>query len=90
MTVLTPGCDPDMSTTGAPFGRPPEEFHVRSVLVLLAITGLSAALATADAAKRDAPASSGTSVPRGPPVGGSPASSVAPKGTRVGIRFVPK
>ena len=49
MTALTPGCDPDMSVTGAPFGaatgRGP---RVRSGLVLLAVVVLAALLATAD------------------------------------------
>jgi hypothetical protein len=49
MTALTPGCDPDMSVTGAPFGtavgRGP---RVRSALVLIAVVALSALLATAD------------------------------------------
>ena len=48
MTALTPGCDPDMSVTGAPFGtvvgRGP---RVRSALVLVAVVALAALLATA-------------------------------------------
>jgi hypothetical protein len=48
MTALTPGCDPDMSVTGAPFGtavgRGP---RVRSALALVALVALSALLATA-------------------------------------------
>jgi hypothetical protein len=49
MTVLTPGCDPDMSTTGAPFGAASGGgARVRSGLVLLAVVAVSAFLATAD------------------------------------------
>jgi hypothetical protein len=50
MTVLTPGCDPDMSVTGAPFGAAAGGGpRVRSWLVLIALVALSAFLATADA-----------------------------------------
>jgi hypothetical protein len=49
MTVLTPGCDPDMSTTGAPFGAAAGGGpRVRSGLVLLAVVTVSAFLATGD------------------------------------------
>jgi len=50
MTALTPGCDPDMSVTGAPFGAAADAGpRVRSGLVLVAIVVLAALLATADA-----------------------------------------
>ncbi|SFF40704.1 hypothetical protein [Blastococcus tunisiensis] len=51
MTTLTPGCDPDMSTTGAPFGARPADAgpRVRSGLVLLAVVAGSVLLATGDA-----------------------------------------
>jgi hypothetical protein len=48
MTALTPGCDPDMSVTGAPFGTAAGGGpRVRSALVLVAIVALAALLATA-------------------------------------------
>jgi len=50
MTALTPGCDPDMSVTGAPFGTAADGGpRVRSGLVLVAIVALATLLATADA-----------------------------------------
>ena len=49
MTALTPGCDPDMSVTGAPFGAAAGGGpRVRSGLVLIAVVALSALLASAD------------------------------------------
>lgn len=49
MTALTPGCDPDMSVTGAPFGAAADSGpRVRSGLVLLAVVALAALLVTAD------------------------------------------
>jgi hypothetical protein len=49
MTALTPGCDPDMSVTGAPFGAVADRGpRVRSGLVLLAVVALATLLATAD------------------------------------------
>ncbi|HEY0126195.1 MAG TPA: hypothetical protein VGB58_03555 [Blastococcus sp.] len=49
MTALTPGCDPDLSVTGAPFGAAAGGGpRVRSGLVLIAVLGLSVLLATAD------------------------------------------
>lgn len=49
MTALTPGCDPDMSTTGAPFGATSGgAAGVRSLLVLLAVVAVSASVATGD------------------------------------------
>ena len=48
MTALTPGCDPDMSVTGAPFGTAVDRGpRVRSALVLVAVVALAAFLATA-------------------------------------------
>lgn len=48
MTALTPGCDPDMSVTGAPFGAAADRGpRVRSGLVLLAVVAVAAFLATA-------------------------------------------
>src|SRR5215213_919568 len=53
MTALTPGCDPDMSTTGAPFGAGAREGpRLRSGLVLLAVVALAAVLATDDSVPR--------------------------------------
>ncbi|SOD98922.1 hypothetical protein [Blastococcus haudaquaticus] len=49
MTVLTPGCDPDMSVSGAPFGAAPGP-RLRSGAVLLALTALCAYLVMGDAA----------------------------------------
>lgn len=50
MTALTPGCDPDMSTTGAPFGAVPASGSgVRSGLVLMVVAVGSAFLAIGDA-----------------------------------------
>ena len=47
MTALTPGCDPDMSVTGAPFGVTADRGpRVRSGLLLLAVVALAALLAT--------------------------------------------
>jgi hypothetical protein len=49
MTALTPGCDPDMSVSGSPFGTAVGTGpRVRSALVLIALVALSALLATAD------------------------------------------
>ena len=49
MTALTPGCDPDMSVTGAPFGAAAGGGpRVRSWLVLIAVVPLAGLLATAD------------------------------------------
>ena len=49
MTALTPGCDPDMSVSGAPFGTTADRGpRVRSGLVLLAVVALATLLATAD------------------------------------------
>ena len=48
MTALTPGCDPDMSVTGAPFGAAAGTGpRVRSAFVLLVLVALSALLVTA-------------------------------------------
>ena len=49
MTVLTPGCDPDMSISGAPFGAAPGRLRLRSGAVLLVVAGLGAYLATGEA-----------------------------------------
>jgi hypothetical protein len=46
--MTTIGCDPDMSTTGAPFGTAPQRPRVRSTIVLLVLVAGSVALATAD------------------------------------------
>ncbi len=49
MTALTPGCDPDMSTTGAPFGGATGGGpRLRSGAVLVVVVALSALLATGD------------------------------------------
>ena len=50
MTALTPNCDPDMSTTGAPFRSPVTGPRVRSTVVLLAVVVGSAFLAAGTAA----------------------------------------
>ena len=47
MTTLTPGCDPDMSITGAPYGATSAGLRVRSTLILLAVV-VGAALLVAD------------------------------------------
>jgi hypothetical protein len=49
MTALTPGCDPDMSTTGAPFGPSSGDSGLRSGLVLLVVVTVAALVATGDA-----------------------------------------
>ena len=49
MTALTPGCDPDMSITGAPFGAQSASSQVRSALVLLAVIVVSAVVTTGNA-----------------------------------------
>jgi hypothetical protein len=48
MTALTPGCDPDMSITGAPYGAARGGPRVRSGLVLLAVVAVAALLAAGD------------------------------------------
>src|SRR3712207_231527 len=49
MTALTPGCDPDLSTSGAPFGVAAGGGPlVRSGLMLLAVVAVCAVLTTAD------------------------------------------
>lgn len=48
MSALTPGCDPDMSTTGAPYGTSADGPRLRSGLVLLAVVAVSVLLATGD------------------------------------------
>ena len=49
MTALTPGCDPDMSTTGAPFGATSGGGPgLLSGLVLVAVVAVSTVLATGD------------------------------------------
>lgn len=49
MTTLTPGCDPDMSVTGAPFGSTSGSGpRLRSGLVLLALAGLAVLVAVTD------------------------------------------
>lgn len=49
MTALTPGCDPDMSVTGAPFGAVPGGGpRLRSGLVLLALAGVAVLVAVTD------------------------------------------
>ncbi|TQN42427.1 hypothetical protein FHU33_1827 [Blastococcus colisei] len=45
MTALTPGCDPDMSITGAPYGVSGGGPRLRSGLVLLAAVVVSVLLA---------------------------------------------
>ena len=50
MTVLTPGCDPDMSVSGAPFGATPARPRLRSGAVLLGLATLCAYLVMGDAA----------------------------------------
>ncbi|WP_116450414.1 hypothetical protein [Blastococcus litoris] len=49
MTALTPGCDPDMSTTGAPFGSVPARPRLVSGAVLLGFVVLAALLVRAGA-----------------------------------------
>lgn len=49
MTALTPGCDPDMSTTGAPFGSVPARPRVLSGAVLLGFVALAVLLVGAGA-----------------------------------------
>jgi hypothetical protein len=46
MTTLTPGCDPDMSITGAPYGETSGGPRVRSAVILLAVVAGAALLAT--------------------------------------------
>jgi len=46
MTTLTPGCDPDMSITGAPYGATSGGPRMRSAVILLAVVVGSALLAT--------------------------------------------
>jgi hypothetical protein len=48
MTTLTPGCDPDMSITGAPYGATSGGPRVRSAVILLAVVVGAALLATTD------------------------------------------
>ncbi len=49
MTALTPGCDPDMSITGSPFGAASGGGRrLRSGAVLLVVGALSFLLATGD------------------------------------------
>jgi hypothetical protein len=49
MTALTPGCDPDMSSTGAPFGAEAQRGpRLGSGLVLLVLVALAAVLATGE------------------------------------------
>jgi membrane associated rhomboid family serine protease len=49
MTALTPNCDPDMSTTWAPFGPRAPGPRVRSAVVLLAVVVGAAFLAAGTA-----------------------------------------
>jgi H+/Cl- antiporter ClcA len=50
MTALTPGCDPDMSTTGAPFGAPGTgRPRLRSGAVLVGVVALAVLLVGAGA-----------------------------------------
>jgi hypothetical protein len=50
MTALTPGCDPDMSISGAPFGATATTGpRLRSGAVLLAFVALAVLLVSADA-----------------------------------------
>ncbi|WP_324273276.1 hypothetical protein [Blastococcus brunescens] len=50
MTALTPGCDPDMSVTGAPFGPVSGGGpRLRSGVVLLAAVGVAVLVALTDA-----------------------------------------
>lgn len=48
MTALTPGCDPDMSTTGAPYGATPMRPRLGSGVVLMAVGVVSLLLVTGD------------------------------------------
>ena len=50
MTTLTPGCDPDLSVSGAPFGHPAGgRRRVRSGLLLVAGVALAVVVVLADA-----------------------------------------
>ncbi|MGY1805279.1 hypothetical protein ACI78T_18500 [Blastococcus sp. SYSU D00922] len=49
MTALTPGCDPDMSTTGAPYGSVPARPRLLSGAVLLGFVVLAVLLVGAGA-----------------------------------------
>ena len=50
MTALTPGCDPDMSTTGAPYGATPRGPRLGSGLVLVAVVAVAVLLVTGGSA----------------------------------------